>query len=144
MSLLTGVADFAIGVLQKFASKSTVLTTVDGISVTAGGLESSLGTITGFTTAFAAAVKAKNLGSEAELGIEEAATIASDLGVPYAGLAATFLPWIFDAINTGVTLIEDAQTVPDGQGGFIPKSWLADPHVQIDPKTGNFVEDEKK
>lgn len=101
MSIVSTLADGAIAILQKFATKSTVIANIDGIAVTAGGLESAASTITGFLSAFQAAVKTKNYALEAELGIDEALVIAADLGVPYAGIAAQVLPFVFDLINSG-------------------------------------------
>lgn len=96
------LVDEAIRLLQPLASKNTVLAKVGNMSVTAGGVESSLGTILGFYSAFSDAVKAKNYASEVELGLDEALAIAGDLGVPYAGLGAALLPFLFAAINNGV------------------------------------------
>lgn len=101
-SVLGALVDEAIKLLQPLASKSTVLVKVGSASVTAGGVEASLGTVLGFYSAFSAAVKAKNYGAEVELGLDEALAVAGDLGVPYAGLGATLLPFLFAAINHGV------------------------------------------
>jgi hypothetical protein len=92
MSLLSSLASGALSVLRIFASKSTVVSAVDGVAITAGSVESSLGTVGGFVSAFSAAWKAKNYEAEAELTIDEALTVASDLGAPYAGLGAAILP----------------------------------------------------
>lgn len=102
MSAISAIADEGIRLLSAFSSKQTVVATVAGASVTVGGIEQSLGTVSGFYAEFMAAVKAKNYGLEAELGIEEALTIAGDLGVPYAALGATLLPFLFAGINNGM------------------------------------------
>lgn len=103
MADVAGVlAGEAMKLLQELASKSTVLAEVGGASVTAGGVEASLGTVVGFYAAFMAAVKAKNYAAEVELGLEEALALAGDLGVPYAGLGATLLPFLFAGINNGM------------------------------------------
>lgn len=100
-AIISVIADEGIRLLSKFANKSTVIGNVAGATVTVGGIEQSFGTLSGFYAEFAAAVKAKNYGLEAELGIDEALTIAAELGVPYAGLGATLLPFLFSAINNG-------------------------------------------
>ena len=135
MSIVAAVADEAIVLLERFASKSTVLAQIEGLTVTAGGLEAGLGTVNGFISAFQAALKAKNYLTLSELTIEEAAAIAGDLGVPYAGLAAALLPFVFALINKGVTDIPNL--VPDGRGGYVTKEWAANPRMQLNPD-GSF------
>jgi hypothetical protein len=116
--------------LRIFASKSTVVAMVDGVAITAGSVESSLATVGGFVSAFSVAWKAKNYEAEAELTIDEALTVASDLGAPYAGLGAAILPLLWPLINKGIADIHPP-LAPDGHGGFVTKSWADDPREQL-------------
>ena len=136
MSLITTIADGAISLLQRFASKSTVLATVGGVSVTAGGLEASAATLGAFFTGLEADLKAKNYVAATEISLEEAVIIGGDVGVPYAGLAAQALPFAFGLINSGL-LPYLATLVPDGQGGYVTKAWAADPRLELNPD-GSF------
>jgi hypothetical protein len=100
-SMIASAADWGISILSRFATKSTTVITVDGDKISAGDLESAAGTLSNFFAKYEAAVQAKNYTAEFELGIEEAVTIASDVGVPYAGLAAEILPFVFTIANAG-------------------------------------------
>lgn len=122
MSAISALADGAISLLGRFASKTTVLVTVGPAVVTAGGLEQAVGSLSGFLSAFQAAVKAKNYGLEVELGIDEAATVAADFGIPYAGLAATALPFVFGLINSGVLPLT-TQPVDGTPDGLATRQW---------------------
>jgi hypothetical protein len=133
MSFLSSLTSGAFSFLQIFASKSTVVTTVDGVAITAGSIESGLGTVGGFIGAFSVAWKAKNYEAEAELSIDEALSVAADLGAPYAGLGATVLPLLWPLINKGIADIHLPPLVPDGRGGFVTQPWAADPREQLNP-----------
>lgn len=139
MSLVSSAADIAISLLSKFASKSTVLTTVAGLPITAGALENGLGTLGTFAAAMSAAIKAKNYGAAFEIGAEEVATIANDVGVPYAGIAELLIPVVYNAANMGVSSVTadvaSGKIVPDGRGGYVPTS-----NSKYDPKTGQFLD----
>jgi hypothetical protein len=131
MSLDTIIADLT--------SKSTVVGTVAGHTITAGNLETSVGTLGTFVTKFEAAVKAKNYESVAELTLEEVATIADDVGVPYAGIAEVVIPLLFDLANIAISSfradLASGKIMPDGRGGYVPAG-----NSHYDAKTGLFLD----
>ena len=136
MSLVSTVASAAISVLERFVAKTTVVATVGGVSVTAGALEASAATLGAFFTGLEAALKAKNYVAATEISIDEAVVIASDIGIPYAGIAVQVLPFVFGLVNAGL-LPYLATLVPDGQGGWVTKAWVADPRLALNPD-GSF------
>lgn len=121
--------------LEKFESKSTTVAIFDGKPLAASSVESGLGTLHGFIGSLVAAIKSKNYEETAELSIDEALSIAGDLGLPYAGLAASLLPLIWPLINKEIASF--GQLVSDGRGGFVSKSWVENPRHQLNPD-GSF------
>lgn len=100
--ILDALAAFAKSIFQAQPS-STVVATVGGDTVTAGDLVAAMGTISGYLLAVRDALQAKQYPIAAELTLDEALAVVKDTGlggVPVA-LAATFVPMIFGAINSG-------------------------------------------
>ncbi len=89
----------------------------------------------GFIGSFSAALKAKNYEASTELSIDEALSIAGDLGVPYASLASALLPLVWPLINNEIAGF--AHLLPDGRGGFVSKAWAEDPRHALNPD-GSF------
>lgn len=100
---MSGLVDAAISLAKSFFKTTQVVTTVDGVTVTAGSLETAAGTLSAFLAQWQAAIKARNYAVTAELTIDEGLLIAKDIGVggiPVA-VAAALLPFIFQNINNG-------------------------------------------
>jgi hypothetical protein len=131
MSWLSDAAQSGIGLLSRFANKSATVAVINGTTLTAGTVESGLGTLHGFLGAFVEAVKAKNYEAVTELSIDEALSIAGDLGVPYASLASALLPLLWPLINKEIASF--GHLVSDGKGGFVTEAWASDPRHALTP-----------
>lgn len=138
MTILSTLASAAISLLERFTTKTTVIATVVGVSVTAGELEASAGSLAAFYTDLVAAIKAKNYVAATELSVQEAVVVAADFNAPGAALAEQALPFAFSVINNGlIPYVAALVPVNGGAGGFVTKAWAADPREQLNPD-GSF------
>ena len=68
---------------------------VGSFTFTSAQLQAATGSLGSFLDAFQNAIKNRNYDAATEITVDEALIIASDLGVPYAGLAAKVLPFLY-------------------------------------------------
>lgn len=100
MPLVNDLAALAIRLLQPYAGGAAQGELVLS-AVSSQQLLGVIGGMQGFLGQFEAAWRAKNYAAEAEIAVDEALKVAGDLGVPYAGLAATLLPIAFGLVESG-------------------------------------------
>lgn len=141
MSWLGDALNIISGVAQKLAPSTKVTISIAGTTMTVGDIETATGSLGSFFTAMEAAIKAKNIETGTELTIEEAVTIASDLGLgqPWTGIASKLLPIAFADLNSFISSQGPLIPINGGAGGFVTEAWAKNPRMQIDPKTGDFV-----
>lgn len=100
---MSNIIEAAFADIEELLGKvpASTVATIGTQPVTWSDLESSTTSIAGYFQAISAAIKAKNLAVGAELSIEEALTIAADLGIgePFTGILKTVMPLLFDIIN---------------------------------------------
>jgi hypothetical protein len=133
------LSDF-IALAVKIAGKlvpSTTKIALGGTAVTALQLETATGSLATFFSTMSTAIKAKSLESGGEVAIEEAVTIAADLGLgePITGIVAALLPDLFGALNQLGS--EPLIPVAGGADGFVTKLWADDPRHQLN-RDGSF------
>jgi hypothetical protein len=105
MSIWSNFIDATVAAMKSTFSSSSQKVNIGPAVFTAGQLEQATGTLGAFLTNFSAAVKARNYDEATELAIDEALIIAADLGVPYVGIAAKILPFLYEhgSSNLGLT-----------------------------------------
>jgi|GEM_PF-2597615 len=108
--------------------------TLAGSVVTAPQLENATASLSVFFSAMSAAIKAKNFEAGAEVAIEEAVTIAADLGLgePVTGIVSALLPTLFSALTQ-----IGSQPLIDVNGTWITQQWADDPRHQLN-RDGTF------
>ncbi len=127
----------AISITQKTVPTAAKVM-IAGTSVTAGEIETATGSLATFFTVFGQAIKTKNIEAGVEISVEEAVTLAADLGFgePFTGIAKAILPLVFGEFNT--IAAEPLIAIDDGRGGYVTSDWMHDARHQID-SDGNFT-----
>jgi hypothetical protein len=102
-------------------------------TVTALQLETATRSLATFFATMSMAVKARSFEDGAEMAIEEAVTIAADLGLgePITGIVSALLPDLFGALNQIGS--EPLIPIAGGAGGLVTKLWADDPRHQLNP-----------
>jgi hypothetical protein len=110
---------------------------IAGRIVTANQLETASGSLGTFFVAFYAAVKTKNFETGVEVTLEEAVTLAADLGLgePFTSIAERILPLVFGEFNQ--IAAEPLIAVDGERGGLVTQAWIDDPRHKLDAE-GNF------
>lgn len=104
---MSAIVDGIVAAMKSIFSPSKAIQ-VGSFTFTAAQLEAATGSLGSFLDAFQAALKAKNYDAATEIAVDEALIIAGDIGVPYAGLAAKVLPFLYaqGSKNLGLTPAE--------------------------------------
>lgn len=136
MNALSDIVTWIIRIVGRLVPSTTKLT-VAGTAVSVGQFEAASGSLATFFSSLSTAIKAKSYASEAEIAIEEAVTIAADLGFgePITGIVSTLLPYVFGELNK--IGAQPLIPVAGGAGGFVSTSWADDPRHQLNPD-GSF------
>jgi len=131
MSFLSDLVSKALAAIRKTLPASISVSSA-GTHVTAAELEKATESLATFFRAFYSAVKAKNMDAEIELTLEEAVTVASDLGFgePFTGLAKVILPLVFGEFNR--IAAQPLLVIDSGYGGFVTQAWIDQPRHQLD------------
>jgi hypothetical protein len=136
MNVFSDIVALAVKVAGRFVPAATKLT-VAGTTVTALQLETATGSFAAFFSAMSAAIKSRSFTAETEIAIEEAVTIAADLGLgePITGIVSTLLPYVFGELSK--IAAEPLIPVAGGAGGFVTQEWADDRRHQLNPD-GSF------